>query len=151
MGDKCRVCGGELKTRSDDQDEGAIDKRHNIYYDGKTGTVAAINYFKNLSAGAGASRGSSNWTENRESKRSPPIFWASLHEMDHGSWIRNHFESYGKSHGFLFTPGEEIRARISRLRAQMSREGIEALLVAQKMDLFYLSGTSQDGSPLPAF
>jgi adenylate kinase len=50
-GDKCRVCGGDLKTRSDDQDGGAIDKRHNIYYDGKTGTMAAINYFKALSAG----------------------------------------------------------------------------------------------------
>ena len=49
-GDKCRVCGGELKTRSDDQDEEAIDKRHNIYYDDKKGTVAAINYFKALSS-----------------------------------------------------------------------------------------------------
>ena len=49
-GDKCRVCGGDLKTRSDDQDEGAIDKRHNIYYDPKTGTTAAIIYFKDLSA-----------------------------------------------------------------------------------------------------
>jgi adenylate kinase len=48
-GNKCRVCGGDLKTRSDDQDEGAIDKRHNIYYDTKTGTMAAINYFKDLS------------------------------------------------------------------------------------------------------
>jgi adenylate kinase len=45
-GDKCRVCGGNLKTRSDDQDEAAIDKRHNIYYDSQTGTMAAINYFK---------------------------------------------------------------------------------------------------------
>jgi len=45
-GKKCRVCGSELKTRSDDQDEAAIDKRHNIYYDLKTGTMAAINYFK---------------------------------------------------------------------------------------------------------
>lgn len=52
-GDKCRVCGGDLKTRSDDQDEEAIDKRHNIYYDDKTGTVAAINYFKSLSAAQG--------------------------------------------------------------------------------------------------
>ena len=49
-GDKCRVCGGDLKTRSDDQDADAIDKRHNIYYDPKTGTMAAINYFKALSA-----------------------------------------------------------------------------------------------------
>ena len=49
-GDKCRVCGGDLKTRSDDQDEEAIDKRHNIYYDDKRGTMAAINYFKAISA-----------------------------------------------------------------------------------------------------
>jgi len=49
-GKKCRVCGGDLKTRSDDQDEAAIDKRHNIYYDTKTGTTAAINYFKGFAA-----------------------------------------------------------------------------------------------------
>ncbi|MCD6306295.1 MAG: adenylate kinase [Deltaproteobacteria bacterium] len=46
---KCRICGGELKTRSDDQDEAAIDQRHNIYYDTKTGTMAGMNYFKELS------------------------------------------------------------------------------------------------------
>jgi adenylate kinase len=46
----CRVCGGALMTRSDDQDEAAIDKRHNIYYDDKTGTMAAINYFKDLAS-----------------------------------------------------------------------------------------------------
>jgi len=49
-GDKCRICGGELKTRSDDQDEDAIDKRHNIYYDTETGTMAAVNFYKDLSA-----------------------------------------------------------------------------------------------------
>ncbi|MFC1812415.1 adenylate kinase [Thermodesulfobacteriota bacterium] len=49
-GDKCRVCGGDLKTRDDDQDEGAIDKRHNIYYDDDTGTLASAYYFKDLSA-----------------------------------------------------------------------------------------------------
>ncbi len=49
-GDKCRVCGGDLKTRSDDQDEAAIDQRHNIYYDTETGTTAGMNYFKELSA-----------------------------------------------------------------------------------------------------
>lgn len=43
----CRVCGCEdLSTRADDQDTGAIDKRHGIYYDTKTGTLAAVNYFK---------------------------------------------------------------------------------------------------------
>jgi adenylate kinase len=50
IGDKCRVCGGELKTRSDDQDEGAIDQRHDIYYDTENGTMAAINFYKELSA-----------------------------------------------------------------------------------------------------
>ena len=47
-GDKCRVCGGELKKRADDQDEGAIDKRHSIYYDTDTGTLASSYYFKDL-------------------------------------------------------------------------------------------------------
>ncbi|ACL01911.1 adenylate kinase [Desulfatibacillum aliphaticivorans] len=45
-GDKCRVCGGALSARSDDQDEDAIDKRHNIYYDTDTGTLASAYYFK---------------------------------------------------------------------------------------------------------
>ncbi|MBW1784342.1 MAG: adenylate kinase [Deltaproteobacteria bacterium] len=49
-GDKCRICGGDLKTRSDDQDEDAIDQRHNIYYDTETGTTAGMIYFKDLSA-----------------------------------------------------------------------------------------------------
>jgi len=44
----CRVCGGELKTRADDQDAGAINKRHDIYYDTNTGTMAAVNYFKKI-------------------------------------------------------------------------------------------------------
>lgn len=44
----CRVCGGELSARADDQDETAINKRHDIYYDEKTGTMAAVNYFKKL-------------------------------------------------------------------------------------------------------
>ena len=43
----CRVCGGDLKTRPDDQDDAAINKRHDIYYDDNTGTMAAVNFFKN--------------------------------------------------------------------------------------------------------
>ena len=42
----CRVCGGELSARADDQDEAAIGKRHDIYYDTATGTTAGVNYFK---------------------------------------------------------------------------------------------------------
>ncbi len=49
-GNKCRVCGGELSTRADDQDEDAINKRHGIYYDTETGTLAASYYFKDLAA-----------------------------------------------------------------------------------------------------
>jgi adenylate kinase len=43
----CRVCGcDKLTARADDQDEGAIDKRHGIYYDTKKGTLAAVHFFK---------------------------------------------------------------------------------------------------------
>lgn len=52
-GDKCRVCGGDLKTRSDDQDEDAINKRHNIYYDTGTGTLASAYYFKDIAKKGG--------------------------------------------------------------------------------------------------
>ncbi len=45
----CRVCGGSLSSRADDQDETAINKRHDIYYDESDGTTAAIIYFKNVS------------------------------------------------------------------------------------------------------
>jgi len=47
-GDKCRVCGGDLIERADDQDETAIDKRHSIYYDADTGTLASSYYFRDL-------------------------------------------------------------------------------------------------------
>jgi len=47
-GDKCRVCGGALTKRDDDQDETAINKRHSIYYDTKTGTLASSYYFRDL-------------------------------------------------------------------------------------------------------
>ena len=48
QGDKCRVCGAELIKRPDDQDEAAINKRHDIYYDTESGTLAAAHYFKAL-------------------------------------------------------------------------------------------------------
>jgi adenylate kinase len=47
-GDKCRICGGDLIKRDDDQDEEAINKRHDIYYDTNEGTLAAAYYFKDL-------------------------------------------------------------------------------------------------------
>lgn len=52
-GDRCRICGGALRKRDDDQDEGAIDQRHDIYYDRKQGTLAAVNYFEDISTKTG--------------------------------------------------------------------------------------------------
>jgi len=51
----CRVCGGKLSARSDDQDEAAIGKRHDIYYNTKNGTLAAVEYFKKLSQNSNGS------------------------------------------------------------------------------------------------
>ncbi len=53
-GDKCRVCGGELTKRADDQDEEAISKRHGIYYNTENGTLAASYYFKDIAAKDGS-------------------------------------------------------------------------------------------------
>ncbi len=49
-GDKCRVCGGDLSARADDQNEEAINKRHDIYYDTRDGTLAAAHFYKDLAA-----------------------------------------------------------------------------------------------------
>ncbi len=47
-GNVCRVCGGNLTARADDQDIDAINKRHDIYYDTQNGTLAAAYYFKSF-------------------------------------------------------------------------------------------------------
>lgn len=49
-GDKCRVCNGALSARNDDQDEKAIDKRHDIYFDKVNGTLAAAYFYRELDA-----------------------------------------------------------------------------------------------------
>ena len=41
----CRVCGGKLSMREDDQDEDAINQRHDIYYDETEGTMGAVNFY----------------------------------------------------------------------------------------------------------
>lgn len=51
---KCRVCGGDLNTRDDDQDEEAINKRHNIYYNAEDGTLASAYYFKDIAQNDGS-------------------------------------------------------------------------------------------------
>ena len=47
-GDICRVCGGALSARADDQNADAINKRHDIYYNTEDGTLAAAYYFKDI-------------------------------------------------------------------------------------------------------
>jgi Xaa-Pro dipeptidase len=65
--------------------------------------------------------------------------------MDHGNWMREEFRELSKSLGFKFTPPKEIEDRLTRIRMGMKKEEVEALLVVQKMDFYYLTGTTQDG------
>jgi Xaa-Pro dipeptidase len=64
--------------------------------------------------------------------------------LRHEEWVRTNLGKWSKSLGFRYTPREEIELRLDKVREGMSRKGIEALLVIQKMDYFYLSGTTQD-------
>ena len=59
--------------------------------------------------------------------------------------VRGELEELSKSLGFRYTPREELDNRLTRLRNGMRKEGMEAFLVIQKMDYYYLSGTTQDG------
>jgi Xaa-Pro dipeptidase len=65
--------------------------------------------------------------------------------MNHKDWVRGELEGLSKSLGFRYVPREEIENRLTRLRKGMEKEEMEAFLVVQKMDCYYLSGTAQDG------
>jgi Xaa-Pro aminopeptidase len=65
--------------------------------------------------------------------------------MDHHDWVRNELWGLSKSLGFQYTPLEEIEDRLKQVRTAMEKEEMEALLVVQKMDFYYLTGTTQDG------
>ena len=65
--------------------------------------------------------------------------------MDHSDWVKSNLKDLARSLGFRYTPLEEIEGRLKRLRIGMEKKEIEALLVVQKMDYYYLSGTTQDG------
>jgi Xaa-Pro aminopeptidase len=65
--------------------------------------------------------------------------------MNHQDWVQQEFRKLGKSLGFRYTPLEEIESRLNRVKAGMQQHGIDGLLVVQKMDFYYLSGTTQDG------
>ena len=65
--------------------------------------------------------------------------------MDYDDWVRQKLRKLSLSLGFRYTSPEEIENRLTRIRADMEKQGIEGLLVIQKMNLYYLSGTAQDG------
>jgi Xaa-Pro dipeptidase len=65
--------------------------------------------------------------------------------MNHEDWVRQELRELSKSLGFHYTPDEEIENRLTRIRAEMKKQEIEALLVVQKMNFYYFSGTTQDG------
>jgi len=65
--------------------------------------------------------------------------------MNHADWVRKELQRLSSSLGFLYTPAEEVEHRLARVKARMEKEQIEALLVIQKMNLYYFSGTTQDG------
>ena len=65
--------------------------------------------------------------------------------MNHKDWIQKELRKLGISLGFKYVPFEEIEDRLTRVRNGMKKQEIEALLVIQKMDFYYLSGTTQDG------
>jgi Xaa-Pro dipeptidase len=65
--------------------------------------------------------------------------------MNHQDWVRKELKALSVSLGFTYVPLKEIGDRLDRVRAAMKKQEIEALLVIQKMDFYYLSGTTQDG------
>ena len=65
--------------------------------------------------------------------------------MNHSEWIKNKLMEISKPLGFRYTPLKEIEGRLKQIQMGMGNKGIESLLVVQKMDLYYLSGTTQDG------
>lgn len=46
---------------------------------------------------------------------------------------------------YRLTPKEEVRARLAALRAALAKAGLDAAVIAQNADLFYFSGSIQQG------
>jgi len=64
--------------------------------------------------------------------------------MDHKDWVRAELKKLGESLGFRYLPGEEMEQRLERTRKEMAKRNLEAIFVIEKMNFYYLSGTSQD-------
>ena len=56
--------------------------------------------------------------------------------MNHDEWVRQELRERSLSLGFRYTPLDEIENRLARVRAGMEKQGIEGLLVIQKMDFY---------------
>jgi Xaa-Pro aminopeptidase len=65
--------------------------------------------------------------------------------MNHNDWVQQELKELSKSLGFRYTPSGEIGNRLTRIRTGMKTLEMDALLVIQKMNAYYLSGTTQDG------
>jgi Xaa-Pro aminopeptidase len=66
-------------------------------------------------------------------------------KMNHDDWVRQELRELSKSLGFLYTPLKEVENRLTRIRTGMEKIEMEALLVVQKMNFYYLTGMTQDG------
>ena len=65
--------------------------------------------------------------------------------MNHDEWVRQELRELSKSLGFRYTPPQEIENRLTRIRTGMKKQEVEALFVVQKMNFYFLSGTTQNG------
>ncbi|MGO8991351.1 MAG: M24 family metallopeptidase [bacterium] len=65
--------------------------------------------------------------------------------MTYEDWVRKELRELSRSLGFHYTPDVEIKNRLARIRTRMENQKVEALLVVQKMNVYYSSGTTQDG------
>lgn len=65
--------------------------------------------------------------------------------MEYTQWIEKEFAGWCRSHGLECTPAAEIERRLAGLRSGMAELGMDGILIYEKMDRFYFSGTTQDG------
>jgi len=65
--------------------------------------------------------------------------------MSYAKWVRDELAALSESLGFRYTPERELKNRLSRLKRGMRQEGMAACLMVEKMNRYYLSGTTQDG------
>lgn len=65
--------------------------------------------------------------------------------MRYGEWVKRELSRWYEALGLLVVPKEEIEGRQARVREKMKSKGMEAILIFEKMNRYYLSGTTQDG------